>query len=116
MARTKKPLVSIGQILQKALKHIAVTSAQNESTLYAKKSTAFDKVKEYSIYLLWQDAVGANIAKHAAPKYFNQGVLTIEVDSSTWMTELKFMKKDLMKNLNEKLGVKKVKDIAFKIR
>ena len=116
MGRHKKQLIGIGDVLQKALKHIAVTSAQNEALLNAKKSTAFDKVKEYSIYLIWNDAVGANIAKHAAPKYFNQGVLTIEVDSSTWMTELKFMKKDLMKNLNEKLGVKKVKDIAFKIR
>ncbi len=116
MARKNKPLVGIGDILQKALRHIAVTGAKNEALLNAKKSTAFDKIKEYSIYLIWQDAVGANIARHAAPKYFNQGVLTIEVDSSTWMNELKFMKKDLMKNLNEKLGVKKVKDIAFKIR
>jgi len=111
MARSKKTLVSISQLLGKTLKKIEII--QTNKTL---KDTAFDKVKEYTIYVVWRDAVGEEIARHATPIDFNHGVVTLEADSSVWVNELKFMKTKLISSLNEKLGVKKVKDIIFRVK
>ena len=111
MARNHKPLVSIAQILGKTLKKIEIIQTNKLS-----KDTAFDKVKEYTIYVVWRDAVGDEIARHATPIDFNHGVVTVEVDSSVWVNELKFMKAKLIAGLNEKLGMKKVKDILFRAK
>lgn len=111
MARNRKSLVSIADILGKTLKKIEIIQTNKIG-----KDTAFDKVKEYTIYVVWRDAVGDEIARHATPIDFNHGVVTIEADSSVWVNELKFMKAKLISSLNEKLGVKKVKDILFRVK
>lgn len=105
----------MGEILQKMLKHIEISKIKTPGGA-VRKQTAFDKVKEYSIFIIWTEAVGKNVAAHARPTYFDQGRLTVEVDSSAWINELKFMKKTIITNLNEKLGVKKVRDIVFKAK
>ena len=115
MARNRKPLMSLGQILQKTLKHIEISKIKTPGGA-VRKSTAFDKVKEYSIFVIWESAVGKNVASHTRPKHFDQGLLIVDVDSSAWINELKFMKKTIIANVNEKLGVKKVKDIVFKAK
>ncbi|MFH1073757.1 MAG: hypothetical protein V1752_01590, partial [Candidatus Firestonebacteria bacterium] len=74
MARHHKPLVSIAQILGKTLKKIQIIRTNKIS-----QDTAFDKVKEYTIYVIWREAVGGEIARHAAPIDFNHGVVTVEV-------------------------------------
>lgn len=109
--RNKKPLISIAQLIGKTLRNIEVIQTNK-----AAKDTAFDKVKEYTIYVIWNEVVGENIARHARPIDFNHGIVTVEVDSSVWITELKFMKAKLVTALNEKLAVKKIKDMLFRVK
>jgi predicted nucleic acid-binding Zn ribbon protein len=80
-----------------------------------KKYGIFDKIKENDIYVVWEDEVGKEIAKHAKPAFFKEGVLFVNVDNSAWFTELKFLKDKIIKKLNKRLGIDKIKDINLKI-
>lgn len=81
-----------------------------------KKYGLFDKIKEQYIYIVWQEEVGENVSAHAKPAFFKYGKLFVNVDSSAWLNELKFMKEKIVKKLNEKLGINKVREIIFKIK
>jgi len=81
-----------------------------------KKFGLFDKMKENEVFLIWEEAVGKKVAAHATPVFMKFGRLFVAVDSSTWQAELKFLKAGLVKQLNEKLGMNKVKDIVFQVK
>ena len=81
-----------------------------------KKYGLFDKIKEHYIYIVWKEEVGENISAHTTPVFFKNGRLFVDVDSSTWLNELKFMKTKIIKSLNERLEANKVRDIVFKIK
>ena len=81
-----------------------------------KKYGLFDKIKEQHIYIVWQEEVGERVAAHAKPVFFKNGRLFVNVDSSAWLNELKFLKAKIIKQLNEKLEINKVKDIIFKVK
>jgi len=63
----------------------------------------------------WEEIVGKNISSHAKPAFFKYGKLFINVDSSSWLNELKFLKEKIKEKINKKLGTNKVKEIYFKI-
>ena len=81
-----------------------------------KKYGLFDKMKENELFFVWEEAVGSKVAAHAKPVFMKFGRLVVAVDSSTWLSELKYLKPGLIKQINEKLGMKKVKDITFQIK
>ena len=63
----------------------------------------------------WNGAVGDGIAKNAQPKAFKGKLLLVHVTSSTWMHQLQFLKKDIIKQINHALGKELVEEIKFKI-
>ena len=63
----------------------------------------------------WDEAVGDGIAKNARPEAFKGTLLLVNVTSSTWMHQLQFLKKDILKQINQALGKDLVKEIKFKI-
>ena len=67
------------------------------------------------VWSLWNNAVGEPIAKNTRPAAFRGKLLLVNVVSSTWMHELKFLKKDIIKKINEALGKTLVEEIKFKI-
>ena len=67
------------------------------------------------VWNLWDSAVGEAIAKNARPAAFKGKLLLVNVVSSTWMNELIFLKKDIIKKINEALGKELVEEIKFKI-
>lgn len=79
-----------------------------------KKMGLSKKIKEKQVLKLWSEITGNRISLHTEAKYINQGVLFVTVDNSAWANELLFMKDNLIKRLNNKLGKKIVKDIRFK--
>jgi predicted nucleic acid-binding Zn ribbon protein len=97
--KKKNDIVHIGSVINKVLK-----THRHE----------FDEDLT-KVWSLWNNAVGEAIAKNTRPVAFKGKLLLVHVVSSTWMHELKFLKKDIIKKINEALGKKLVEEIKFKI-
>ncbi|WP_299981601.1 DUF721 domain-containing protein [Desulfobacula sp.] len=67
------------------------------------------------IWDIWDDAVGRPIAMNAKPDSFKDGVLIVNVSSSSWIHQLKFLEKEMILNMNKQLEHISVKQIRFKI-
>ena len=81
-----------------------------------KKYGLFDKIKEQELFSGWESVVGERVAAHAKPTFFKFGKLFVSVDNPTWLSELRFLKEKLKKQINGQLGADKVKDIIFKVK
>ena len=63
----------------------------------------------------WAGIVGAELAEHTRPEQFEDGVLTVAADSTTWATQLRLLSSTLVRRLNEELGhgtVRRVKVVG----
>jgi len=56
------------------------------------------------VFTVWEEAVGPQVAAHAAPKSLRDGVLKVTVDDPAWTTQLRFMESDILGRLRERLG------------
>jgi predicted nucleic acid-binding Zn ribbon protein len=72
------------------------------------------RLKEGKIWLVWDSAVGKQIAGRAKPVSFRDGTLTVAVTSAPWMQQLTFLKKGIMEKLNSLLGEEQVREIYLK--
>ena len=72
------------------------------------------RLKEGNIWLVWETAVGAQIAAQAKPAGFRDGVLTVAVASAPWMQQLSYLKKEIIAKLNKRLDEELVKDIFLR--
>lgn len=72
------------------------------------------RLEEGRIWLVWDAAVGRQIAAKARPVSFRDGTLTVAVVSAPWMQQLTFLKKGILEKLNERLGRELVCDIFLK--
>ena len=63
----------------------------------------------------WADVVGPRVAHHTRAVAFHEGVLQVEVESSPWMHELGFLKRDLVRKVNAHLGRRLVRDVRFRV-
>ncbi len=72
------------------------------------------RLREGKIWLVWDSAVGKEIARRARPVSFRDGTLTVAVSSAPWMQQLAFMKKGIMDKLNDCLGEEIVREIFLK--
>jgi len=52
----------------------------------------------------WAGIVGPELAEHTRPEHFEEGVLTVVADSTTWATQLRLLSSTLVRRLNEELG------------
>ncbi|WP_226377820.1 DUF721 domain-containing protein [Citrifermentans bremense] len=75
---------------------------------------AEQRLKEGRIWLVWDEAVGSRIASHAQPSSFRAGALTISVDSSPWLQQLNYLKKELIGKVNDALEEELVTELQFK--
>ena len=67
------------------------------------------------IWDIWDRAVGRPIAMNAKPDSFKQGTLIVNVSSSSWIHQLKFLEREMIANLNTHLESDMVQQIRFKI-
>ena len=61
----------------------------------------------------WPDAVGPQVARRARAVSFQDGTLVVEVEGSAWLQELSILKRELVRQLNRRLGAHPVRDIRF---
>jgi predicted nucleic acid-binding Zn ribbon protein len=52
----------------------------------------------------WEEAVGAEIARHSRPNALRGGVLEVTVDSSVWCQQLQLQQPQLLRALRDALG------------
>jgi predicted nucleic acid-binding Zn ribbon protein len=63
----------------------------------------------------WPQIVGPELAEHTTPQTFEDGVLVIAADSTSWATQVRLLAANLVKRLNEDLGhgtVRRVKVVG----
>ncbi len=63
----------------------------------------------------WHNAIEAKAISHTKPVAIKKNILTIEVDSSTWLYMLSLKKKNTLAKIQKALGKEKIKDIRFRM-
>src|SRR3970282_776785 len=99
MARNDPHMEKLGENLDKSLKRLDLSP----------------RLEEYGVWPVWDEIVGAAIARNAQPEKIRNGTLFVKVSSSTWMQELQYMKEMISEKLNQSLGKEVVKNIFFVI-
>jgi predicted nucleic acid-binding Zn ribbon protein len=61
----------------------------------------------------WPALAGERIAKRTRAVAFRDGVMTIEVEGSAWMHELGFLKRELVRRANQRVGANIVREVRF---
>jgi hypothetical protein len=65
------------------------------------------------LWARWSTIAGPVIATRALPQSLRRRVLTVAVESSSWLHELSFLKGMLLGRIAEEIGPTKVKDVRF---
>ena len=63
---------------------------------------------------LWTELWGENIAKYTQKLVFNNGILTVYLNSSTLREELNRKKSSIIEQMNAKMGEEVIDKIIFK--
>ncbi|MDY6790140.1 MAG: DUF721 domain-containing protein [Thermodesulfobacteriota bacterium] len=98
---------------RKKLKESVHISAILDNILHTYREKSDSRLSH--VWSFWDDAVGKTIAKNAQPAAFKGKVLLVHVTSSTWIHELRFLKKGIINNINSVSGENLVEEIKFKI-
>ena len=61
----------------------------------------------------WPEAVGPRIAQRTRAVGFRDETLWVEVEGSAWLHELGFLKRDLLRQVNRRLGAEHVRQLQF---
>ncbi len=67
----------------------------------------------YSIFPQWEELVGENIAMHAKPVKIERDTLWLEVENSSWLTELQYSTYDILEGVNSRLTLGRIRDIKM---
>ena len=93
-----------------------LTSIKDVIDKIARQTGLGSKLKEVKILEQWYKEVGIEISNHTTPiKLFN-GKLFVKVDSPVWMSQLTFIKKDIIDKINKAMNEKLIKDIFFTLK
>jgi len=71
------------------------------------------KIHQYSVFEVWQNIVGPTIAKQALPKRMQGKTLIVQAKSSSWASELSFMKPAILRRIREKVPEAEITDLKF---
>ena len=99
MAKKSLPIESLGSVLEQSLKRLDLVT----------------RLDEYAVWPIWNDVVGAVIARNAQPEKIRNGTLFVKVSSPVWMQQLQFMKEMIAGKLNQRLKGEVVKNIFFMV-
>jgi len=97
MARKDPSIERLGEVLETSLKRLDLNA----------------RLDDYGVWTIWNQTVGAAIARNAQPEKIRNGTLMVKVTSPVWMQQLQFMKEMIAAKLNEQLKSTVVKNIFF---
>jgi predicted nucleic acid-binding Zn ribbon protein len=90
---------SVGEILERLFNKLSIDK----------------KLKEVNALKLWEEVTGEKISRHSLPLFVRKGNLFVRVDSSGWLTQLSYLKHEIISELNERLGGESIKNIYFRL-
>jgi hypothetical protein len=90
-------LEKVGAVLEKSLKRLELGT----------------RLDEYGVWPVWNEVVGAPIARNAQPEKIRNGTLFVRVTSPVWKQQLQYMKEMIAEKLNGRLRAGVVKNIFF---
>ncbi len=69
------------------------------------KARGWEKPKaEATVFGAWEKVVGEEIARHSKPIKLDDGVLTVEAESTAWATQLRMLAASLLRNIASQVG------------
>lgn len=77
------------------------------------KSPLSGPFQRWKLWMKWGEIVGPTIAQYTEPVALQRGVLWLWVKNSTWMQQMTFMKEDIRRTINDKMGNETVKILRF---
>ena len=99
MVRKEPQIERLSDVLDKSLKRLDLTA----------------RLDDYGVWPIWNEVVGAAIARNAQPEKIRNGTLLVKVTSPVWMQQLQFMKEMIAEKLNGRLNEEVVKNIFFMV-
>ncbi|MCX5803254.1 MAG: DUF721 domain-containing protein [Proteobacteria bacterium] len=75
-----------------------------------------EDIDAYRVFPLWKDIVGEKMADHTKPVRINERVLYVEVDDPLWLTQLKYMKVDILNKIDMRIKKGVLKDVRFYLK
>jgi predicted nucleic acid-binding Zn ribbon protein len=97
MAKKDPQIDRLGEVLDNSLKRFALSL----------------RLDEYRVWPIWNDTVGATVARNAQPEKIRNGTLFVKVTSPVWMQQLQYMKEMIAEKLNQRLKSEVVRNIFF---
>ena len=73
-----------------------------------------EPIRGWEAVSVWPEVVGPRVAERARAVAFRDGELVVEVDSAAWMSELTYLKRKILKDLNDRLADRPVRDLRLK--
>ncbi len=70
----------------------------------------------YRVFEVWDDLVGDRIANHTRPIKIDGYFLLVEVDDPLWLTQLKYMKTDILDKIGVTIKKGVLKDLRFTLK
>lgn len=67
------------------------------------------------LFRLWEEAVGAETARHARPAAFRGATLVVHVESSSWLHHLHLRRAELIGAINRLLGKTVIREMILRI-
>ena len=73
-------------------------------------------LEEVKIFSSWYDIVGERMAAHTRPTNIYNRILYVEVDDPLWLSQLKYMKQEIIDKINIRIKTDLFKDVRFFLR
>jgi predicted nucleic acid-binding Zn ribbon protein len=73
------------------------------------------KFREYRLAQQWEEIVGETIAGHSRPEAIRFRKLILRVDSSVWIQQLSFFKKEMIEKANNALGGRVIDEVQLRV-
>jgi predicted nucleic acid-binding Zn ribbon protein len=70
-------------------------------------------LEEVKIFSAWSEIAGERMAVHTRPTNISNSILYVEVDDPLWLSQLKYMKQEIIDKLDTKIKPGLFKDIRF---
>ena len=68
-------------------------------------------IRQNKALFIWEEIVGEVVAKNCTPEEVKHGILIVRALTPVWRNEITIKKKEIVENLNTKLGKKTIKDM-----
>lgn len=100
--RRRARLTAVAEVVQRIVaKETSDSAAERRGAIAIRVFAAFDRL-------------GPPITQHAEPVHYRAGALTVVVDDPTWLTELTFLRPEILTRLERTLGRPLVKELRMR--